>query len=96
MISGMFCIPTAWHVLIMTFMNAKVKQSGPGSRASSACKPQENQPFAIVNMTIPLFKTIFQIIQNNINLRFSRVLGWAVFILELTFVTQWRVGTRSL
>ena len=24
MISGIFCIPTAWHVLIMTFMNAKV------------------------------------------------------------------------
>ena len=22
--SGIFCIPTAWHVLVITFMNAKV------------------------------------------------------------------------
>ena len=27
-ILGLFCIPTAWHILIMTFMNAKVNTIG--------------------------------------------------------------------
>jgi hypothetical protein len=25
LVAGIFCIPTSWHVLIMTFMNAKVQ-----------------------------------------------------------------------
>jgi len=45
MVSGLFCVPTAWHVLIMTFMNAKVD--------NWCARPPE-----LVNLTVEAWKNI--------------------------------------